>query len=57
MQLGFNMIILAISEIIAILTADRFIDFSNPQTTLSYNLLVCGVILLSFNLTFKDEAC
>lgn len=54
LELGFNTIIIAISEIIGVLTAERFIDFPNPITALSYNLLITGLVMLSFNMTFDS---
>lgn len=55
--MGFNILIAAISEAIAILTAEKFIDYSNSKNSLSYNLLVCGAMLISFNMTFNSEIC
>ncbi len=54
---SFNIIILPLTEALAILSSDRFIDEDYHVKTLTYNLAVCGTMLLALNMTFKADDC
>ncbi|KRW98544.1 hypothetical protein PPERSA_00036 [Pseudocohnilembus persalinus] len=57
LEIGFNIIILGISEILAVLSIERFIEIQNARKALSYNLLISGILLLCFNMTFNSQKC
>jgi len=44
LELGFNQIIISVAEVVSFLTADKFINFTEPRKALTYNLVASGIV-------------
>jgi hypothetical protein len=41
-KISFNLVALVLSEIIALFSSDKVIDYMNPRKAVQYNLMSCG---------------